>query len=61
MGIAHFTYQFLMLLLGCKRNQKRGLIMSLSPSTIVLIAVITTGYLAAVSLGTWAYFANEKE
>ena len=35
--------------------------MSLSLSTIVLIVVITTGYLAAVSLGTWAYFANEKE
>ena len=35
--------------------------MTLSPSAIVLIAVITTGYLAAVSIGTWAYFANEKK
>jgi hypothetical protein len=35
--------------------------MTLSPSVIVLIAVITTGYLAAISLGTVAYFANEKE
>ena len=35
--------------------------MTLSPTAIVLIAVITTGYLAAVSLGTWAYFANEKK
>ena len=60
MGIAHFTYQFLILLLGCKRNQKRGLIMSLSLSAIVLIAVVTS-YIAAVSLGRWAYFTNEKE
>lgn len=35
--------------------------MTLSPSVIVLIAVITTGYLAAISIGTVAYFANEKE
>ena len=35
--------------------------MTLSPTMIVLIAVITTGYLAAVSLGTLAYFANEKK
>ena len=35
--------------------------MTLSPSMIVLIAVVTIGYLAAVSLGTLAYFANEKE
>ena len=35
--------------------------MTLSPSAIVLIAVITIGYLAAVSIGTLAYFANEKE
>ncbi len=35
--------------------------MTLSPTAIFLIAVITIGYLAAVSIGTWAYFANEKE
>ena len=35
--------------------------MTLFPNEIVLIAVITIGYLAAISLGTWAYFANEKE
>ena len=35
--------------------------MTLSPSAIVLIAVITTGYLAAIGLGTLAYFANERE
>ena len=34
--------------------------MTLSPTAIALIAVVTIGYLAAVSLGTWAYFANEK-
>ena len=35
--------------------------MTLSPTAIFLIAVITIGYLAAVSIGTWAYYANEKE
>jgi hypothetical protein len=35
--------------------------MTLSPSVIVLIAVITTGYLSAIGLGTLAYFANERE
>ena len=35
--------------------------MTLSPSAIVLIAAILIGYLAAVSIGTWAYYANEKE
>lgn len=35
--------------------------MTLSPTAIFLIAVITIGYLAAVSIGTWAYFANEKK
>ena len=35
--------------------------MTLSPSMIVLVTVIITGYLAAVSIGTWAYFANQKE
>jgi uncharacterized membrane protein len=37
-----------------------GVIMTLSFSTIALIIVITVGYLSAVSLGTVAYFANEK-
>ena len=35
--------------------------MTLSPNALMLIAVITIGYLAAVSIGTWAYFTNEKE
>lgn len=35
--------------------------MTLSPSAICLIAVMIVGYLAAVSLGTVAYYANEKE
>ena len=35
--------------------------MTLSPSAIYLLAVITIGYLAAVSLGTVAYYANGKE
>lgn len=35
--------------------------MTLSPTAIFLIAVITIGYLAAVSIGTWAYYANEKK
>lgn len=35
--------------------------MTLSPSAICLLAVITIGYLAAVSIGTWAYYANGKE
>ena len=35
--------------------------MTFSPTSIFLIAVITTGYLAAVSIGTWAYYANEKK
>jgi len=35
--------------------------MTLSPTSIFLIAVLTIGYLAAVSIGTWAYYANEKQ
>ena len=35
--------------------------MTFSPTAILLIAVITIGYLAAVSIGTWAYYANENE
>ena len=35
--------------------------MTLSPDAIALITVVVIGYLAAVSIGTWAYFANEKE
>jgi len=35
--------------------------MTLSPTAIVLIVVITIGYLATVSIGIWAYYANEKE
>ena len=35
--------------------------MTLSPTAILLIAVITIGYLTAVSIGTWAYYANDKK
>jgi len=35
--------------------------MTFSPTILALIAVFIVGYLAAVSFGTWAYFANEKE
>lgn len=41
-------------------HQQRGSIMTLSPTAIALILVLTIGYVAAVSIGTWAYFANEK-
>lgn len=34
--------------------------MTFSPTAIALIAVIITGFLLGVSLGTAAYFANEK-
>ena len=34
--------------------------MTLSPMAIALIAVLVSGYTIAVSLGTAAYFANEK-
>ena len=34
--------------------------MGLSFYAIALIGVITIGYISAVSLGTMAYFANEK-
>lgn len=39
---------------------KRGNRMTLSPMTISLIAVLFSGFVIAVSLGTAAYFANEK-
>jgi len=34
--------------------------MTFSPTAIALIAVLVTGYVTAVGLGTAAYFANEK-
>lgn len=34
--------------------------MTLSPDAIALVAVLILGYLLAVGIGTWAYFANEK-
>lgn len=34
--------------------------MTFSPTAIALIAVLITGYVLGVSLGTMAYFANEK-
>ena len=39
---------------------KRGAKMTLSSYTIALLSVITAGFIIAVSLGTMAYFANEK-
>ncbi|MFM2312383.1 MAG: hypothetical protein RLZZ04_1659 [Cyanobacteriota bacterium] len=38
----------------------RGLRMTFTPTAIVLIAVLTSGYVLAVAIGTMAYFANEK-
>lgn len=37
-----------------------GINMTLSPTAIALIAVLTIGYLLAVIFGTIAYFANSK-
>lgn len=34
--------------------------MTFSPTAIALIAVMFTGFVLAISLGTAAYFANEK-
>jgi hypothetical protein len=38
----------------------KGFIMTFSPMAIALIAVLVSGYVIAVSIGTLAYFANEK-
>ena len=35
--------------------------MTLHLPTLALIAVFLVGYLAAISIGTWAYFANERD
>ena len=35
--------------------------MTLPPTAIALIGVFIVGYLAAISFGTWAYFANDKD
>lgn len=42
-------------------KQDRGLVMIFTPAAIALIAVLIIGYFAAIILGTWAYFANDKE
>ncbi len=42
-------------------NKERGKMMTFSPAAIALIAVLVTGYVMGVSLGTVAYFANEKD
>ncbi len=34
--------------------------MTLPPTAIALVLVFIVGYLFAISVGTWAYFANEK-
>ena len=39
---------------------KRGSMMTFSPIAIALIGVLISGYVIGVSLGTVAYFANEK-
>ncbi len=44
-----------------QKLQLQDMIMTLPSTAIALIAVFIIGYLAAVSVGTWAYFANEKE
>jgi hypothetical protein len=41
-------------------NTKRGSMMTFSPTAIALIAVLISGYVIGVTLGTVAYFANEK-
>ncbi len=41
-------------------NTERGKTMTFSPAAIALIVVLVTGYVMGVSLGTLAYFANEK-
>lgn len=35
--------------------------MTITSTAIALIAVLALGYLLAVSIGTWAYYANEPE
>ncbi|MEM8721177.1 MAG: endonuclease [Cyanobacteria bacterium P01_G01_bin.39] len=35
--------------------------MTFTPAALGLIAVLIIGYLAAISIGTWAYFSNEKD
>ena len=35
--------------------------MNFSPTAIALVAVLITGYVIGVGLGTVAYFANEKD
>jgi hypothetical protein len=34
--------------------------MTFSPMAIALVAVLVSGYIIAVTIGTLAYFANEK-
>jgi hypothetical protein len=41
-------------------NKKRGSMMNFSPTEIALILVLVSGYVIGVTLGTVAYFANEK-
>ncbi len=35
--------------------------MTFPPTAIALIFVFMIGYIACISIGTWACFANEKE
>ena len=35
--------------------------MTLSPTAICLMVVVTIGFLATVSIGTWVYYANEAK
>lgn len=35
--------------------------MTLTPTTLCLIAVLLSGYLAAIGFGTLAYFANDED
>jgi hypothetical protein len=44
--------------MGAQTN--RGLKMTFTPTAIALIAVLISGYVLAVVIGTMAYFANEK-
>lgn len=45
-----------------KRLSKFGdAAMTITSSAIVLITVLVLGYVLAVTIGTWAYFANDTD
>ncbi|MGK7897458.1 MAG: endonuclease [Xenococcus sp. (in: cyanobacteria)] len=38
-----------------------GLIMIFAPAALALVSILMLGYVACVSIGTWAYFTNDKK